>query len=206
MRLVAGLVCSLLGVLAGMPARAVEQGPRVTFVAGADGWFSDAMSGGIVSLRANVTRKSAPDELPGTLLFLCSTSEDRLIFQPSPNSSMRTVEPASSGVAYVTASPSPGKDSKDADAFKVFGSAKSFTSGSFEISDLPTANRNTARALVAEIAKGTPRFRFQLSSSPVQGGFERDKTFSFEFVVGKKDKQALDGFETACKLVTSRKL
>jgi hypothetical protein len=183
---------------------AAQVSARSSYVAGRDGWTADAVGGGLVTLRTTVEPRSGlgPDEQAGTLLFICTASEDRLIFDPNRTNTIRTVDPSGTGMAYISGVQPAGKQPE---LPRLVGAAKMFASGSFEVNDLPTADRNTARALVDQIAKGTTRFRVQLTSSPVQSGFERDRLLSFEFVITKSDKAMLDRFENGCKLISSRR-
>ena len=200
MRIVASVLAAVVAFLPHVPAVAQTPAPPAAYVAGQSGWSSDTAGTGLVTLRTTLAPKAglAQGERPGFLLVLCTASQDRIIFEPNPSGSVRTIEPSANGTAYIAPLPGPGQQD---DGRRFVTGLKTFPSGSFEIADLATGERNVARALVAELVRGATRFRFRLSGLPTESRFERDRTLLIEFAVGKADKPVLEQFETSCKLL-----
>ncbi len=192
----------LLALAAGAPAAVQAQTPTPipAYVAGQSGWTGDTAGGGLVTLRTTLIPKAglAPGDRPGFVLVLCTASQDRVVFDVNPSGSVRTVEPVSNGTAVLSAIPAPGQKEEPR---RFITGLKVFPSGSFEISDLATGERNVARSLVAAVAGGSARFRLRLSGLPVEARFERDRNLTIDFVVAKADKPVLEQFETGCKLL-----
>jgi hypothetical protein len=201
MRATRALLTIALGLWA-LPGAQAQAPGRPSYLVGSSGWTSDTAGTGLVTLRTSVIpRRGLPvGEQPGTVLFLCSMSEDKMIVDPVRGSSFRSVEPSGTGTAYIAAMAPGGGESGP----KLFGAVKTFPGGAFEITDMPTAERNTTRALVAQIAAGATRFRFTLSA-PVPAGFQRDQAITMEFVVAKSAKPELQHFDQACQLLGYRR-
>jgi hypothetical protein len=179
--------------------------PVEDYVAGETGWFSDSAGAGLVALRSTIRprgNKGASDQL-GTLLVFCAPSEDKMIINISPQGAMRTTVPSGSGTAYLRRA---GTSAGAADGRAITAAVKAFPGGSFEVTDLPTGERNAARAFVEDLAKGGTIYDFRLSILSDQSRFERDRLLRIDFRVTRQDKAVLQRFELACKLLSRSSL
>ncbi|MFO1148345.1 MAG: hypothetical protein U1E62_08210 [Alsobacter sp.] len=191
----------LLATLASVTASTAIAQEQVTLLAGESGWIADN-AGGLVTLRTSLRQRGTPEAEAGRLLFFCTTTEDRVLFDPVTAGGIRSTEPAMTGTATMVRLADKGGITEGR---PILSSLRVFPNRSFELSDLPTGEQHVARALVGEAAEGAKRVRLVLNGVPKNQSFERARSVIVEIRMTKADRPSLEMFEQSCRLLSVRR-